>query len=68
MNWTDNKRWGPPDAPGMYLCAFSDGTIETFPLGEDEVELEDCTFWRVPGFKGTIITHWAELPKHPGER
>ncbi len=63
MNWTDNKRWGPPDEEGWYLVAFSDGKIETFPWYEGDEE------WWIKPYKGAkgevIITHWAELPEHP---
>ncbi|CAM0006263.1 hypothetical protein VPHK375_0004 [Vibrio phage K375] len=58
-----------PDEVGKYLCAFSDGTVESFDFdkaddgryGITDVgnEFYSCRQWQV--------THWMELPKHPEE-
>jgi len=60
-----NEITGPgslPDDPGKYLCAFSDGSVETFNLDEDDIARGG---WACDTCR---ITHWADHPKHPGEQ
>ena len=58
-----------PEKEGVYLCHFSDGTIETY-----DCEI-DGNFWDVPKmeFMPVIlsagieahVTHWQHLPEPP---
>lgn len=56
--WTSVDDW-LPEEEGVYLCHFSDGTIETFHYqSEDQRNL----LWGV----GTDwVTHWMPLPRPP---
>ena len=58
----DWKSWGDeqPAEPGMYLTYWCDGTLETYPLDQDELEAPAVTSGN------TLLTHWAELPQAPG--
>ena len=49
-----------PDENRDYLCAFDDGTIETYPF--DAVE-HLCIWGSNSGRFG--VTHWMELPEPP---
>ncbi len=53
-----------PDQPGMYLCHFTDGTIETFPLEETDFDVdgEAVLPW---GVHSDCVTHWMPLPEPP---
>jgi len=46
-----------PETEGMYLCYFSDDTIETF-----EYVVSDTKLW---GIHQDIVTHWQKLPAPP---
>ena len=45
-----------PDEEGIYLCAFSDGTVETMQY------IEDGEPWEAGG---EFVMYWAEVPQHP---
>ena len=58
IDWVDVKRYGFPDDEGAYLCAFTDGTIETlrhFP-GEEGAS---GSYWNQKS--STHVSHWAEI-------
>ena len=54
-NWADDQ---PPEA-GTYLTYWSDGTLETYPLDENELERA------VVMVHNAALTHWADLPPAP---
>lgn len=64
IDWVNHKRYGNPDEPGDYLCAFSDGKIEVM-----RYDGSDDSFWTLKYVFNdkTMLTHWAEiLPElHP---
>lgn len=54
-----------PSEPGIYLCHFTDGTIETFPFDEDLCERSiygENVIW---GVHQDLVTHWMPLPEAP---
>ena len=54
IDWVDLKRYGPPDEEGNYLCAFSDGDIQTITYNGP-----DDKFWDKDNkFQ---MTHWAVI-------
>jgi hypothetical protein len=53
--WEDEK----PPAAGNYLTFWTDGSLETFPLGEVTITLDYVAV------SGESLTHWAELPSPP---
>ena len=55
----DGKPGTMPDEEGLYLCAFSDGTVETFHIDNDDIHGGG---WRLGACK---LTHWADVPAHP---
>ena len=63
IDWVDKKRYGNPDESGMYLCAFSDGTVETINYLGDDDDFWSETFL----YANCQMTHWAEIPPelHP---
>ena len=48
-----------PDEPGRYLCAFADGTVETFDIEYDDIENGG---W---GYGGAKMLYWTDVPEHP---
>ena len=61
-----------PDNPGSYLVAWSDGTVETYNIDEEEIAKGFIVFedWHFEGrskvYTGvTDATHWAFQPDHP---
>jgi hypothetical protein len=63
FDWVDLNKYGTPDEPGMYLCAFNDNTIETCHYtGTDD------TFWTGEQTGPLGITHWCIIEDdwHPG--
>ena len=63
ISWTDTVIDGPPEADGKYLCAFSNGDVETFNYW-----IGDVDWWHEPSEDGVIVTHWAKHPDHPSDR
>jgi len=59
--WLGWKAWSEetPTEPGKYLTYWSDGTIETYPFDQYELEAHAVTIGT------TVLTHWAELPQAP---
>ena len=58
IDWVDKKRYGNPDESGMYLCAFSDGTIETMHYtGEDDFVWSD----KFRFINDAYLSHWAVI-------
>ena len=56
FDWIEIKRYGLPDEPGNYLCAFSDNTIETCHYwGTDD------TFWTGKGPGPYKVTHFCVI-------
>lgn len=53
--WTEVESGGMPDEEGWYLCAFSDGSVETFHIASG---------WR--SNSACRLTHWTANPAHPG--
>ena len=52
-----------PEESGEYLCAWSDGSIETFSF-----DVDDAEFATISGLsKNWRVTHWMPLPAHPNE-
>jgi hypothetical protein len=49
-----------PEEDGMYLCAFDDGTIETFEFDC----LDDNEYW---GVELISVTHWMPLQDLPSD-
>lgn len=52
-----------PEADGEYLCAWSDGSIETFSFDVDYPSFQPVLTVR----KNYWVTHWMPLPAHPNE-
>jgi hypothetical protein len=50
---------GYPETDGLYLCHFTDGTIETFDY---QAEDADRRTW---GVHNDLVTHWMPLPAPP---
>jgi len=62
IQWEEiNSQGSLPDEEGSYLCAFSDGSVEAFYI---DVDILAAGGWRNLSCK---LTHWADLPKHPGD-
>ena len=60
VKWMDTDDYGMPQTEGWYLCAFNDGSVETFHIDESMFE----EGWTSDSGK-VWITYWAEVPKHP---
>jgi hypothetical protein len=54
-----------PDECGFYLCAFEDGTIETFPIYDHEIQDIEDGFIIEWGIETCHVTHWTPLPDPP---
>ena len=53
-----------PEDEGWYLCHFSDGSIETYPI--DDHYGEAMEFVGVGTTEGMVtVTHWQPLPDPP---
>ena len=62
IDWVSLSRYGTPDEEGMYLCAFTDNTIETLKFYPGE-EGTSGSFWNQE--MDPHVCHWAEiLPEH----
>ena len=53
-----------PDQPGMYLCHFTDDTIETFQADDEDFD-ENGDMVEPWGVSGDHVTHWMPLPDPP---
>ena len=49
IEWTQER----PETPGTYLTAWSDGTVETYPI--DQIQIQKTAIQSGPH----QLTHWA---------
>lgn len=60
MEWTEVESAGMPEEEGWYLCAFSDGSVESFYIADDDIAEGGWSSMNIS------LTHWTANPAHPG--
>ncbi|MDX1429935.1 MAG: hypothetical protein R3282_06590, partial [Rhodothermales bacterium] len=65
IDWQDTRKIGPPDEPGFYLLAWSDGSMEILEFDEDDLDGRVGYFFDVT--HKLCATHWSYWPAevHP---
>lgn len=62
MGWISVNDRMPP-AVGDYLCAFDDGTVQSFDYTDLDIYRG---YWGYQGIPTSKVTHWMPLPDPPG--
>lgn len=59
INWNEVQAGNMPDTEGTYLVAFSDGTVESYPMDSDDLVAGIIRAGEARG------VYWAQSIPHP---